>query len=96
MPQTSAISTPIAVSPTRIQQMPSGGWEITWADGNTNFYGSLSEIMERLTELVTPDLTKLLMLASWLARSPEGTNTNIILNKTLTLDLTSPNPWRMQ
>jgi hypothetical protein len=52
--------------------------------------------MERLTELVTPDLTKLLMLASWLARSPEGTNTNIILNKTLTLDLTSPNPWRMQ
>lgn len=98
MPQinASSIATPISARMVAIQPNATGGWDVTWADGNTNFYGSREEIYEKLNELFTPDLVKLLDLASWFARDPDGSNPNIILNKTLTIDLTAVQPWKMQ
>ena len=53
-------------------------------------------LTERAADLETSDVASKFLVAWWLSRSPDGTNENLVEGKTLTMDISGPNPIRVQ
>lgn len=74
-----------------------GGFQISWDDGFTQFYNSVDDIRESIAiNLSDVERVKLMDLAWWLARSPDGSNTNLVVGKSMTVDWSAPQPIKVQ
>ena len=67
---------------------------VYYSDGSSYEFGSFEDIMNWASEMQTPDNAQRLAVAYWLARNPS--NPNIIVGKTLTLDLSAAAPIKVQ
>lgn len=68
-----------------------------FADGAELEFNSLDEVKRTLGELDRdPNMARLLQIAWFLARQPDGNNPNLVIGKTLTFDLSANNPIRVQ
>lgn len=85
----------MTATPTKIIVQPNKV-EITWADGTTQYWSSLDELKAMFAELVSVEQVKMFFLAWWLRKSPTGSNTALLLNKTLTFDLDAASVWKIQ
>jgi hypothetical protein len=95
----SAPTIPAAIAEiTAVTKFASGNVKtLTFADGNTLFFGDdPNSIFEYYNPLQNADVAKQLMIAWWAARSPEFTNTNLVIGKRLTFDLSAANPIKVQ
>lgn len=81
---------------TRFTRKANGQVEVAFADGNTLFFSSIEDVKEFCRMIQTADTAKQLLLSWWLARSPDASNVNLVLNKTMTFDLTAAQPIRVQ
>ena len=87
----------VSVTLVSIVKAASGRVYINWSDGSQTEYGSLDTILTGLSEVGSdPNLAKAFLLAWWVARSPDGSNTNMVEGKTLTLDLYAADPLKVQ
>lgn len=69
---------------------------VTWADGSAS-EGTLDQFREEIARISDdPETARLLIIAWFLARSPDASNANVVEGKTLTFDLSAPNPIRIQ
>ena len=84
------------VTVSKVVKQPSGQIEINWADGVTQYYGSLDDIKQQITDGFTIDQVRLMEVGWWLARQPNGDNANVVTGKTLTWDLSLANPFKIQ
>lgn len=78
------------------QVAPNGAIAITWSDGSGTVVNDLATLYEEIASLSTVDTAKLLLVAWFLARQPAGEVPNLVIGKTLTLDLAAPQPIRVQ
>lgn len=85
----------MTATPTKIVVQPKKV-EITWDDGTTQYWSSIDELKSMFAELVSAEQVKMFLLAWWLRRSPTGSNTSLVLNKTLTFDLEAASVWKIQ
>jgi len=95
MPRSQKIE-PTSVTVTAVVKMPDGTIKISTSDGSTLSWTSLEEMLTFFIPLQNPDVALQLLLAWWIARSPDASNENLIEGKTLTLDLSAANPIKVQ
>jgi len=82
---------------TRIAAGPNGaGVDVTFADGNGIYSANREEMQWWAQALVTTEAAQQLLIARWVALDSDGSNPNVIVGKTLTLDLSAPNPIKVQ
>jgi hypothetical protein len=75
---------------------PRQTYRVRFADGAELEFASLADIKEAITSVDTTAATQLVALAWWLARSADGSNTNLIVGKNVTFDLSAAQPLRVQ
>lgn len=69
---------------------------VTFSDGTQLEFASLAEIQAAARDIDSDvHLTQMLLIAWWLARSPDGVNENLVEGKTLVFDLSAPNAVRI-
>ena len=65
---------------------------VNFSDGSQREYPSIEEMSTSVLQTdFDNDLAKTMLLAWWLARDADGSNTNIVEGKTLTFDLSAAN-----
>lgn len=71
--------------------------EVIFDDGSGVGAPSVQLLSDMVVNLDTNrDTAKALAIAWWLARSPDATNDNLLVGKTLTFNLSAANPIRVQ
>jgi len=78
------------------EPLPSTRVLINFSDGTQLEFGTFAELREYIADLETNDTARRLFLGWWLGRSPDGSSTAIVEGKTLTFNLSNPNPIRVQ
>ncbi|MDH5244848.1 MAG: hypothetical protein OEW98_00240 [Betaproteobacteria bacterium] len=74
-----------------------GTIKVIWEDGHSNLFRDLAEVREQITGLDSDrTMAERLLLAWFLSRSADASNTNLVEGKRLTFDLSAPNPIRVQ
>ena len=74
----------------------SGRVYVTFEDGAQLEFGSLADVQAAARDIDSDvQLTRMLLIAWWLARSPGGSNESLIKGKTLTFELSGPSPIRI-
>lgn len=69
---------------------------VRYADGTEYEFGSVEDMYWYASEVQTTDNAQRLLLAWWLARNPTASNTNLVVGKTLTFDLSTPSAIKVQ
>ena len=65
--------------------------------GEGQIFESIADLNYTLINtLQTRDNARLLLLAWWLARQPDGSNTALVIGKTLTFDVAAAQPIKVQ
>lgn len=71
--------------------------KVVWADGHSNIYLNLDALKADVSILDSDATTAERLLLAWfLARQPDGSNVNVVQGKTLTFDLASNSPIKVQ
>lgn len=79
------------------QVLGDGKIKIVWEDGHSNLFLNLDEVKAYIRELDADPVTAERLLIAWfLARSADGSNTNLVEGKRLTFDLANAQPIRVQ
>ena len=89
---------PNSVTCTDVRIVPeTGKWYVAFSDGTSLEFSSLQDMKDTIAEVdADPVTARRILIAWWLARSPDGSNQNLVEGKTLTFDLSAPNPIRVQ
>ncbi len=75
-------------------QRSGGRVTLTWEDGSqTEFL--LSEVRELISVAENIEVLRRLWLGYWIARSNDLSDATAIVNRTLTMDLSAANPFRI-
>lgn len=80
---------------TRIRQIGEK-WYVDWDDGSGVEYPNFQTMLDEIAAAQTVEMIRTIFLGWWLSRSPDGSNQNLIVNKTMTFDLSNQNPIRVQ
>jgi hypothetical protein len=98
MPQSNqATFSPAIGKITAITIQPNGNVWVQYDMGEGQIFQSLEDLNNQLVStLQTRDNARLLLLAWWLARQPDGTNANLVIGKTLTFDVAAAQPIKVQ
>jgi hypothetical protein len=76
---------------------PEGRVQLTFADGSGFDFANVQELRDTISQQVeTMANAQLMCVAFALARSPDLSNVNSVLNKDFTLDLSAANPIKVQ
>lgn len=89
----------MAISATLIDVVtyPDGRVSVRFGDKTGMTFASSDELLVYAKSLEEDlDIAKKLLLGWWQARSPDLSNLNLVKGKTLTFDISSPNPIRVQ
>ena len=84
-----------------IVHQPDGGVVLKWAGGVEQYFGNMDEVkaigngFDDINQHGF-DNASMLLIKWWLARSPDGSNENLVVGKRLTLDLSAAAPIRVQ
>lgn len=79
------------------QLLPNGNIRVVWGDGHSNTFADLQDVKDRVSALDSdPAAAESLLLAWFLARQPDASNTNIVEGKRLTFDLSNASPIKVQ
>lgn len=77
--------------------LANGNVRVTWEDGHSNLFADMAEVRAYISGLDSnPVIAEQLLIAWFIARQPDGSNTNIVEGKRLTFDLSNANPIRVQ
>ena len=71
-------------------------FRLTFAGGEGFEFNDLSEMTSWALSIQTLDTAKQLLVAWWLARNADATNTNLVTGKKLILDLSAAQPIKVQ
>lgn len=80
----------------RFDDPPSTTVRVRWSDGTESEYPSLSAIESQAASVQTSDLAKVMCLAYAKARSADLSNIASVANKDFILDLSAPQPIKVQ
>jgi hypothetical protein len=76
---------------------PSTRCRVQFADGNELEFASPAEMQAYRSDLDSdPAMAQAMALRHWIARDPDASNPSIAIGKTLTFNLSSPNPIKVQ
>ncbi len=95
MPQAATVEKTEATI-TKIVKKANGQIEISFSTGETMFFGGVEDIQNYFMPLQNSETAKMLLLAWWSARSSDLSNTNLVIDKTLTFDLSAASPIKVQ
>ena len=96
MPQQSTF-TPAIGKITAITIQPNGNVWVQYDMGEGQVFESIADLNYTLINtLQTRDNARLLLIAWWLARQPDGSNTALVVGKTLTFDVAAAQPIKVQ
>lgn len=79
-----------------VEILPNGSVNVVFESGHGFVFGSLDELKAAVGQVDDRDNTQLVAMGWWLARQPDGSNTALVVGKTFTFDLSSPQLLRVQ